>query len=167
METTKQSFCPHCRQEVDPKATKCPHCQSKIKRWTNGKKILAGVLGLLVFIVIFSAVSGGSTSSTSPNSASSVAVGSEGYLHVTGGTGADITVLKTKPAFDEYIKGAVANDTRGMAEIVARGDGFFVKDGTKVLVIDLSGDGARQVRIEDGQFSGESGWVPAEFVSAQ
>ncbi len=43
----KKKLCPHCRQEVDPKASRCPHCQGKIYQWTLGRKLILGLLVLL------------------------------------------------------------------------------------------------------------------------
>ena len=40
---------------------------------------------------------------------------------------------------------------------------FFVKTGTKVLVIDRE-TFSRQVRILEGENIGRSGWVPFEFI---
>ena len=51
--------------EIDAKASKCPHCQSKIYVWTTGRKILAGLLGLIVLMIIIGSSShSSSTSST-------------------------------------------------------------------------------------------------------
>ncbi len=46
MNTTKT--CPHCKKEVDKKATKCPHCQSDLRSWVRQHPI-----GLLILILIF------------------------------------------------------------------------------------------------------------------
>ena len=172
----KVKLCPHCKQEVDPKASRCPHCQGKIYQWTLGKKIIAGVIGFIVLMVILSSVSGSSSSSSStattagtsaPSTTSShVKIGDNGYLRLPGGATGDIVVLTSKAALDEYTKAAVNKDTYGMAQMVLNGEGFFVPQGTKVLVIDGSFT-ANQVRILEGTHTGEAGWVPFEFVSAQ
>jgi len=73
--------------------------------------------------------------------------------------------MRTKEAFDAYIKAATNNDTLGMAQLIYADEGFLVPDGTKVLVID-SGLGSHEVRILDGKFIAQSGWVPMEFVVA-
>ena len=53
MNTTKT--CPHCKKEVDLKATKCPHCQSDLRNWARQHPI--GVLILvLIFVPIFTSV---------------------------------------------------------------------------------------------------------------
>lgn len=53
--------CPHCRLEVDARASRCPHCQGKIYVWTVGRKILAGTI-----IVLFVSGIVGSFSSNEP-----------------------------------------------------------------------------------------------------
>jgi RNA polymerase subunit RPABC4/transcription elongation factor Spt4 len=172
----KVKLCPHCKQEVDPKASRCPHCQGKIYQWTLGKKIVAGFIGFIVLITIISSVSGSGSSSTStatntgsssPSATSShVKIGDNAYLRLPGAATGDITVLTSKAALDDFTKAAVNKDTYGMAELVENGEGFFVPQGTKILVIDGSFT-ASQVRILEGTQIGKSGWVPFEFVSAQ
>ncbi len=48
----KTKLCPHCKKEIDATASRCPHCHGKIYVWTTGRKVLAGLLGLIVFIAI-------------------------------------------------------------------------------------------------------------------
>lgn len=60
----KKDKCPHCKEEVNVKATKCPHCQGKIYRWTTGSKIVAGFLSVLILLIIILSNSGGSSSTT-------------------------------------------------------------------------------------------------------
>ncbi|MFA5841117.1 MAG: hypothetical protein WC847_02515 [Candidatus Paceibacterota bacterium] len=57
-----KKLCPHCKQEVDIKASRCPHCQGKIYVWTWSKKLIAGFIVFIFLSVIFS--SGSSRSST-------------------------------------------------------------------------------------------------------
>lgn len=59
MDTNKKNICPHCKQEVDSKASRCPHCQGKISwfsKLSTGKKVLVGFLlfmGFTFFIGLF------------------------------------------------------------------------------------------------------------------
>lgn len=58
--------CPHCKVEIDAKASCCPHCHGKIFQWTVANKIVAGFfIFIILSIVINSVSSGGSSSSTS------------------------------------------------------------------------------------------------------
>ncbi len=91
---------------------------------------------------------------------STLSVGEEGRLDIGG---SKILVATTKANFDESIKLSVAKDNMGLANLALSGGAFLVDSGTKVHVIDMM-TGARQVRIMDGQFIGQSGWVPMEFV---
>lgn len=65
--SNKVKFCPHCKLEVDPKASRCPHCHGKIYQWTRGKILFAIFLCLVIFSG-FSSFLGrsSSTSSASP-----------------------------------------------------------------------------------------------------
>ncbi len=61
----KNKTCPHCKLEVDPKATRCPHCHGKIVRMSKAGKIAAGILGFIIILFIFTG--NGDKSSTSSN----------------------------------------------------------------------------------------------------
>lgn len=69
-EMKQMSVCPHCRKEVDPAATKCPHCQSDLRSWARRHKVLTGLLGVLAFFCVLTAIgaasSGGSVATTRP-----------------------------------------------------------------------------------------------------
>lgn len=166
--TDGKTLCPHCRSEVDPKASRCPKCQGKIYQWTLGKKLLVGLILLIAVPTIINIGSGSSSSSSSSASTSQpsdrVSQGQNGYVRISGSD--SVAVLRTKELMDEYVKAAVNKDTYGMAQLLLGGGGFFVSNDTKVLVIDSS-IGARQIRILEGKFVGQSGWVPMEFVHSQ
>lgn len=59
MEKTKK--CPHCKKEVDAKASRCPHCQGKIYVWTITRKII--LVGIFLIIIL---VSGLNSSTPTP-----------------------------------------------------------------------------------------------------
>lgn len=62
MEQIPTKKCPHCKTEVDEKASRCPHCHGKIYVWTTVRKMLAGLLGFIVlYIVIVSSLGDSST----------------------------------------------------------------------------------------------------------
>ncbi len=99
------------------------------------------------------------TASTGP-----IGPGDEGYLRVSNSE--IVTVLKTEELQEQFMKSGLANDTYGMAKIIADGGGFNVPVGTKVLVID-SEVGVRKVRVLTGDHAMQEGWVAKEFVQKQ
>lgn len=51
-----KKLCPHCKLEVDPKASRCPHCQGKIYIWTLGRKLMFLLIILFassIFVAMF------------------------------------------------------------------------------------------------------------------
>lgn len=154
-------ICKYCKSEIPKDAKICPHCRKRVALGMGGK-IIAGFFGFIVLVLVISSVSGGGSNSSTPSAvSSSVNQGQNGYLHISDGQ--SISVVRTKQGLDDYTKAAVNNDTLGMAQMIYDGEGFLAPDDTKVLVID-SGLGTREVRILDGKFIGQSGWVPMEFV---
>ncbi len=71
MDTKK--LCPHCKQEVDPKASRCPHCHGKIYRWTFGRMMMVGLLGLVVFFIVVSTTTNINSSEPNPTAAQDAA----------------------------------------------------------------------------------------------
>lgn len=65
-----KKLCPHCKQEVDPKASRCPHCHGKISQWGKRKIIVVVVLILLIVGIMNSIVSSSTPSTTSTPSTS-------------------------------------------------------------------------------------------------
>lgn len=78
------------------------------------------------------------------------------------GTG-EVIVVVSEAAFQEMVKLAVANDTRGLAQMVVRGQAFLVPDGTRAKIIDR-GFERRRVRILLGPQRDADGWVPVSAI---
>lgn len=75
-----KKLCPHCKSEVDPKASRCPHCQGSIYQWTFTKKFIAGGIGLIIlFMVIGSLSSSPSTPATTSNGIENREINSIGF----------------------------------------------------------------------------------------
>ena len=55
-----KKLCPHCKQEVDPKASRCPHCHGKIPQWGKGK-IIAAVIFIVLMIGMINSIVSSST----------------------------------------------------------------------------------------------------------
>lgn len=139
------------------------------KRWWI---ITIGII--ILFYIIGSLSSDGSKSNSEPpseaqnkeaaqnanESKKNLNTGETGVLSVDG---KDILVGIEKEDFDKIVKSSVAGDTYGIVEIVAQGKAFYVKDKTKVLIIDRD-TFSRQVRILEGDMTGKTGWVPYEFI---
>ena len=53
--TRKIKQCPHCKLEVDYQASRCPHCQGKMYVWTRGRKLVAGLIGVITLVSVGSA----------------------------------------------------------------------------------------------------------------
>jgi hypothetical protein len=72
-----------------------------------------------------------------------------------------VQIARDISTFDRLTSAAVAKDDVGYAE--ASANAFFVADGTKALVIDR-GFGRLRVRIKEGPYIDEVGWVPTDWA---
>ncbi|MFC1656081.1 hypothetical protein ACFL3C_04370 [Patescibacteria group bacterium] len=155
--------CKQCHGEIPEKAKKCKHCGSKIPPSTKQMIITAIVIVIIVGYFVGQAGNKTSTNSNSYTSKSSttVSIGDEAKL-VSSGSGA-ILVAIDQEAFDDLLDISVANDEMGLAELMLADRVFSVPTGIKVKVIDTDWF-SKEVRILEGAYVGESGWVPMEFV---
>lgn len=76
----------------------------------------------------------------------------------------DVILAVDVSAFDRMIQLSVAGDNRGLAQLALAGRAFLVRSGTKARVIGRAKLGVAEVRIEDGDMMGRSGFVAAEFI---
>ncbi|HEY4498991.1 MAG TPA: zinc ribbon domain-containing protein [Candidatus Paceibacterota bacterium] len=172
METKK---CKHCQTDIPKKAKKCPNCQSDLRSWFNRHPFLV-ILLALILLFIFSVgksankvaenvggVNEPVTTTPTPNKLPNI--GSEGTVSVEGQD--QVLLTRTEEAQKTFAKAALAKDTAGLTELVLGGDAFFVKSETKVLVIDRGSLGVRKVRILDGDFAGETGYLPMEYIKVR
>lgn len=127
-------------------------------------------LGCLIVLLIFVGLGilgaatggdGGGGSGSGGSSVQVVPVGSDGRLVIGEGIPVDLGV--DDDAFDALSEARVANDPAGRREVLLSGRGFTVPEGTRVRVID-NGFVKKRVRILEGQYAGEAGWVPFEWV---
>jgi len=172
--------CSECGKQVSDQAAACPHCGAPVAdraagtaKSASGKKESIGktkigclpliLIGFVVFAV-WGALDDAERRSTAPNrpagQTATVGVGQDGRVVVNSGS---VVVCVTPEAYERFVKLAGANDTLGMANLVAEGGAFLVPSGTRVSVIDR-GFERREVRILEGQFMGRSGWVTNSMV---
>lgn len=100
------------------------------------------------------------TQESSDTSNDFVGIGENGILD---NGSEDVLLGVSKEDNDQIVHNYVINDLDAVAQMVLDGKAFFVPTQTKVLVIERD-FGVRQVRILEGDFSGQSGWIPYEFV---
>ena len=133
------------------------------KPLSKTKKIIYGTIIAVGAVMMISNLFRSDPSSSSPAPSaptSTVAIGETGYLR----SSADpILVPISKALLDRTTQLAVAKDTMGISEMVLNGEILPVKNGTQVRVID-AGWTSVEVRIMSGDYAGQSGWVPTEFV---
>ncbi|MDB5260544.1 MAG: hypothetical protein JWN37_775 [Candidatus Nomurabacteria bacterium] len=128
--------------------------------------VIIGSIAVIALIISISSGEG-STSSKTATTTSTIAtrpkIGEEGYIKTT---------LKypflavDRESYDQIMKSAVAKDDRGIAEVIAGGGGFFVDNGTKVLVLDQE-FGSRKVRVLEGDQINRTGWLVMEWISKE
>lgn len=129
------------------------------------------ILAISIFIGIMASNSNDSPSSVSTNTQQVArekdyvqSVGENGYLR----NGLDnVLVSASREALSAITKASIAHDDVGIEQVVASGQAFFVKAGTKVLIIDSPSMGVKEIRITDGTLAGKNGFVPMEFVKKQ
>ena len=137
------------------------------ENWFKKHPVWSVIIGIFILGLIISMFSsnGEDNSSTSEISkkqeTGKLSVGDEGRLYIEG---LDfVGVATTKEAMDELTKSAVAKDSIGYAKVYSEGRAFQVESNTKILIIGMK-VGSRQVRILEGDYYGQSGWVPYEWV---
>lgn len=74
-----------------------------------------------------------------------------------------MVVASTKDGLDEFHKAVVAKDEYGINEMILGGSMLPVPSGTRVRVIDITML-TSQVRVLEGKYMGEAGWVDSSFV---
>jgi hypothetical protein len=131
------------------------------------KKLLIGCLGFLAFFIFFVVIilvivpDGEYTDISNYGS-----VGDDVVLNYNddiGNCDGQLLIGLTEEALDESIKAAVADDSFGQFELVASGQAFMLPNCTIAKVIDRS-FGKSEVRIMEGDYLGQSGWIPYEFA---
>ena len=152
--------CNFCKEEILKDATVCKHCGKK-QPSIIVKRILQGFLILFVIGIIRSSFSDGSSTTQQPV-VESVKVGENAHLTIAGDN--PVLVAINKSYYDEMMKLVAVRDTMGIAQMSLDGKVLLVDKNTAVKVIDASYFSS-EVRINEGKYIGQAGWVPNEMVA--
>jgi hypothetical protein len=83
----------------------------------------------------------------------------------------EIPVATSEWKLQQYLKAAGAHDTKGIDDLKSNDDVFFVRKGTKALIIDLGSThidllnvSLVKVRLLKGKHEGKAGWVMEGWV---
>lgn len=77
----------------------------------------------------------------------------------------EVLIAVDEQSYEALGKAFLAEDWLGIQQLLMQNSIFSVPRNTKVLVID-SGFGKRKVRILEGEYSGQAGWITMEFLKA-
>jgi hypothetical protein len=167
--------CPHCRQEVDPKASRCPHCQGKIYQWTGTRKFIAGSVAFLAIMAFIGTITGGGEKSPPTTQAvtQSLSPGQMAYLRLPDNTdpAQAICLAPNIAVYTEYTNALLKKNYEAIVGLADKGL-FCVHNGSQVSVTE-SNSVYTKVRVVKGVADvdkdkvGESGWSVTEWVSAQ
>lgn len=78
----------------------------------------------------------------------------------------NVAVAISERYLDEALDAAIAKDYQYFDTLIYSGKLMPVKDGTRVTILD-TGMARTKIRISEGAFSGQTGWVQTEFVKVQ
>lgn len=169
MENEKQTKkCPQCQTEIPLDAKKCQHCQSDFRSWSARHKIMTGLLilmlGFVTFCVMLLSIEKDKIAPrinrNSPSNSSSLSIGDIGYLQSSSGS---LLVAFNKRDQEEIIRLATIQDSLGISKMILDGWVMLIDSGIQVRVIDKDLS-YMKVRIMEGKFYGEAGWVPGDSV---
>lgn len=98
-----------------------------------------------------------------PNTTPSINNSGSPYLY--NGTG-NVAIAISESIMDEAVDAAISKNYQRFDELVYAGKLLPVKDGTMVDILD-TGMARIKIRVSEGTFSGQTGWVQTEFVRVQ
>lgn len=161
MNTTKP--CRYCKEDILKDASVCKHCG---KKQSDGffKTIGKVILALFVIGVVISIITPSSKTPTTPQASERLKIGEDGYVS-TGGTN-PVLVAINKSYYEEMFNLITAKDNLGISQMVLDGKVLMVDSGTAIKVIG-SEFPSTQVRITEGKYIAQSGWIPNEMVRRQ
>jgi len=138
--------CPKCSESVQATAKKCKHCHADLRNWFMRHKILSGILGLFLIIILGSAL--GSGNDDRPTSSSPTAAETEEVQAIS---------ITARQLYQEYSDNQIAADAKyedqwleitGTVESIGKDivDDMYVSLETGNLV------GSVQCMLEDSEF---------------
>jgi len=170
--------CKFCGASLPESSTFCAYCgkhqasggrvgekQGVVHNFSVGFYAALMAIFFMTVFVIYSMVVSDNNRPTSQGSSQGTPLwmpGDEAHLS----PGSPTIVPLDEEAEDEVVKLAAAKDDLGLRQMVISGRAILVPDGTKVKVIEVKGilDWTCRIRILEGDYIGQSGWVPVEFL---
>lgn len=126
-----------------------------------GKKLGKGCLIFVGVVIVFSVILTLLCSFNGTKNTQKSSVDSEACLYIENKEFVPLAVNEN--SFDEFVTAAIANDSHGITDLIAAGKVFTVPSNTKILIIERP-VGKAKVRILEGKNTGDSGWVPKEWI---
>lgn len=76
-------------------------------------------------------------------------------------------VYKSDTDLHEGIKASIANDVKGLQDLLDRGDAFWLENGTQVKVLDVSSPGSFETRILTGNHKDEKAFCTEVYFQTK
>jgi hypothetical protein len=144
--------------ELQARRKKVAQDKQRQQRTTLGC-LLSTLVVVAAFILL--SKSGSQPNSSGPPPPPAMKEGQTGRIDAQGGQ--SVIAAIRKEIFDQVAHAQRVNDRMGMAKIVLAGGAFLVDGGTRVLIINESGD-LYEVRVLEGPMLARSGWVLKQWV---
>jgi hypothetical protein len=129
------------------------------------RKIALGVIGVCVVLIIFISLIGRDEPSSQTASSTPQETWHTGDdVLLKNESGSSIFIAPTQESYDKMFNLIIAKDEVGITQMVMNKEIFLVVSGTKAKIIGRT-FASREVRIMEGEYNGQSGWLPVEMLS--
>ena len=164
--------CPECSKDIAETANTCPDCGYDMYTHRVNKEFeevtkpalfrcLLWSLPLIMLFFLYTYMDPNASPSAAPRSSQTPLSGDTATLRTTGD--ADILVANSRRSYDRLLELLRANDRVGATQMMLAGTIWPVSNGTTCRII--SSGSVYEVRIKDGPYSGQAGFVGRSFVS--